>query len=745
MLSWLRRHSLSSKIVAWSFIPTVIILSIVALVSIDAYQRGAEDLVMQRNRELTRLQAAQVATEMADYAAALTTVARTIDVYEGTPARQRAALKQAADRLSVFDAGAIILDSYGVVTAAEPERSELGGQDWSAQACFRRMVREAVACWSDVTRDGAGNRQVIGLAVPISGPRGEFVGAMIGMMYVQAGGAGQLYLRLNSLFTGSAHTAYLVDGAGFVFYHSDARSIGEDFAHLEGVRAVMNGRVGALRTRDVAGRDIVSAFSPVPGTTWGLVTEESWRELMQPSQGYRQFLFVLLGLGVAIPSLLVLFGVQRIARPIADLIVAARAAANGSFGYTIKANTGDEIEELARQFNVMSAELAQSYANLEQRVADRTRELATLNAISTVVSGTLDLQSILHEALRETLQAAGLHCGIAYRLDEDGYLQSMAQQGLSDEFAERTERLPLSLVVGAPTTPGTQPAVWALASLPDEELKRSIAAEGIDYVVAVPLTAKGKLVGALVIGDRAAHELSDEEHALLDGIGLQVGMAVENARLYQHAEAAAIVAERQRLARELHDAVTQTLFSASLIADVLPRLWQRNPAEAARRLAELRELTRGALAEMRTLLHELRPASLTEMPLPDLLRQLAEATTGRSRIPVEVSSEMQCTLAPNVQVALYRIAQEALNNVAKHSGASHVQVTLRCHPGEDERSGRIDLVIEDNGCGFRADERPPTGHLGLGIMEERAVGVGARVQIDSSPGNGTRVTVTWPG
>ena len=121
-----------------------------------------------------------------------------------------------------------------------------------------------------------------------------------------------------------------------------------------------------------------------------------------------------------------------------------------------------------------------------------------------------------------------------------------------------------------------------------------------------------------------------------------------------------MAAERTRLARELHDAVTQTLFSTSLIAEVLPKIWQRDPKEGMNRAGELRELTRGALAEMRTLLLELRPTALLEAKLGDLLHQLADAVTGRARIPVSVSVDGEGTLPADAQIALYRFAQEAL-------------------------------------------------------------------------------------
>ena len=206
--------------------------------------------------------------------------------------------------------------------------------------------------------------------------------------------------------------------------------------------------------------------------------------------------------------------------------------------------------------------------------------------------------------------------------------------------------------------------------------------------------------------------------------------------LAQKAADEAVAADRNRLARDLHDAVTQTLFSASLIAEVLPQIWETNPGEAFKRLAELRELTRGALAEMRTLLLELRPSALTDSALPDLLRQLTEAARGRARLPVTLTVDGECCLPSEVQVAFYRIAQEALNNIAKYAKASQVSLDLRMQPDQTR------LTIMDNGAGFDLTRVPPN-HLGLRIMRERAEAIGARFSIYSEPGEGTQVTAIW--
>jgi signal transduction histidine kinase len=259
----------------------------------------------------------------------------------------------------------------------------------------------------------------------------------------------------------------------------------------------------------------------------------------------------------------------------------------------------------------------------------------------------------------------------------------------------------------------------------------------LKMAVSVPLTAKGRVLGAINLGSRTVQDLTSEQLALLAAVGQQTGVAMENARLYEQAEESAVAAERNRLARDLHDAVTQTLFSASMIADVLPRIWDRNPEEGHRRLEELRQLTRGALAEMRTLLVELRPTALTEAELGELLRQLGEAVTGRARIPVTTAVEGACTFPPDVKVALYRITQEALNNAIKHAGASQIEVSLHCH-----LEGAM-LTVRDDGRGFNP-AAVSSDHLGLGIMAERAEAVGATFGIDTEIGRGTEIRVEWP-
>ena len=229
------------------------------------------------------------------------------------------------------------------------------------------------------------------------------------------------------------------------------------------------------------------------------------------------------------------------------------------------------------------------------------------------------------------------------------------------------------------------------------------------------------------------HELSESNLRLVNEIEQR-----QNAEEALAAKAAeeAITSERTRLARDLHDAVTQTLFSASLIAEVLPDMWDMDEAEARKSTEELRQLTRGALAEMRTLLLELRPAALTQARFADLIKQLSEALIGRARLPINLDVAGNYEMPPEVKVAFYRIAQESLNNVVKYARATKVEIKLRLE------CCNVSMEIKDNGTGFDPSAVKATS-LGMRIMRERADAIHAHLDLASSPGQGTVVSLHW--
>ena len=269
--------------------------------------------------------------------------------------------------------------------------------------------------------------------------------------------------------------------------------------------------------------------------------------------------------------------------------------------------------------------------------------------------------------------------------------------------------------------------------------------EGIRSFMLVPIEVGGEVFGVFSADYLEPRSFGSDERRLFVALAQRAALAIDTAQLYEHQKEAVVLEERNRLARDLHDAVTQTLFSASLIAEALPTSWNKDQSTGKQLLQELQLLTRGALAEMRTLLLELRPAALLETNLGDLMRQLAEAATGSEGIPVAINIKGEiCKLPPNVHIALYRIAQEALNNITKHAGANQASVSLSCEQHPSLAEIKIQLGISDDGRGFDINT-VSADRMGLCNMRERAQNIDAALTIQSKPGRGTEVIVIWEG
>ena len=269
----------------------------------------------------------------------------------------------------------------------------------------------------------------------------------------------------------------------------------------------------------------------------------------------------------------------------------------------------------------------------------------------------------------------------------------------------------------------------------------------VQSVVLVPIELDSTVLGLLGLGlNHPAEALTAEEKFLLGRMGTDLAAVADYARLNEAAMLLAAADERNRLARDLHDSVTQVLFSATLVAEVLPKIWQKDPERAMKSLDNLRRLTYSGLAELRTMLLELRPSAVLNTPLSELLAQLTEAITSRASLSFQLFLEQSPPLPEAVHAAFYRIAQESLNNVVKHAQAGHVTVSLNSTKIEADGADRYQVTLEvrDNGVGYVSKQERP-GHLGIGIMHERAVAVGANLSLESQPGEGTCVTLAWCG
>jgi len=382
--------------------------------------------------------------------------------------------------------------------------------------------------------------------------------------------------------------------------------------------------------------------------------------------------------------------------------------------------------------------------SLHERVETRTHEQSTLLEISYTLASTLELQpGLILDQLRMIIKYT--HGGL-FALDGSS-LVTLAVRGTN----QPEQSLPIRIHLTAPEILvalfnrhqpiriadvwGDDPSAQFLRSLLEDE--SALLLEGMQSWMWVPLAVRGRIIGGVGMAHEKRNYFTTHHADLALSVANQAAITMINAELYEHAQELAVLEERQRLARNLHDAVNQSLFSAGLIAEVLPRLWDRDQEDARQSLEDLRRLMRGAMAEMRALLAELRPSTITDSSLSDLLRQLGNAFLGRTNILIVFSIEGEFFLPAEVQVTFYRVCQETLNNIAKHAKASRAEIELK------QEGTSIKLRIGDNGQGYDLSGSTPPGHYGLSMMRERAEAVGALLSIKSQPGQGTELTIQW--
>jgi PAS domain S-box-containing protein len=398
------------------------------------------------------------------------------------------------------------------------------------------------------------------------------------------------------------------------------------------------------------------------------------------------------------------------------------------------------IEEDLRQA-YEAAERAHMAEGERRKEAERRQRVAeSLGDVITALNSNQSLEQVLDLIVMQARKLLASDGVAVYRLDDER----------GEYHIESTTGLPAAYTAEMAPSPGYTAMQQAVATrqpvlVPDvaafhPEVDDRAAPTSWDAkyraLLAVPILVEDETYGAMLLYFADLHPFSDEERNLASLYAEQVALAIDNARLRAEAMEVAAVRERSRLARDLHDAVTQTIYSATLVAEALPKVWERDPAEGLRNLYKLRQLVRGALAEMRTLLFELRPTALITADLGELIMQLGDALTGRTRIPVEVDVKGDADIPEEVKIAMYRITQEAFNNVEKHASAQQVRILLDYSPQY------LRLEINDNGRGF-----DPTAvksdRMGLRIMQERAQGIGATLEVESQAGKGTRISVIW--
>ena len=274
--------SLRAKAILWIIVPTGLILTAVAFIVLFEYERVSREVVEERDTELARVSAARLAEGFVQYSRILQDFAARANVRSLIPARLDAAVQVAENPLSVFDAGVVVFDSQGTSLWSGPASAGGAGANISAPHEFDQVRTTLRPAFSNVFRDSVSGDDVILLGVPIVASGNEFKGMLAGLFTIRFSLIGATYAEVLEFKAGRTGFAYLVDGAGRVIYHQDGSLVGSSLSAVEPVSRVIQGNTGAIVTQGPGGEEVISGFAPVPGTEWGLITQERWETVVGP-------------------------------------------------------------------------------------------------------------------------------------------------------------------------------------------------------------------------------------------------------------------------------------------------------------------------------------------------------------------------------------------------------------------------------------------------------------------------------
>ena len=416
---------------------------------------------------------------------------------------------------------------------------------------------------------------------------------------------------------------------------------------------------------------------------------------------------------------------------------------HGSFRVDLQGMRAGAVDYLDKTtLKPTTLERAIRYATQNQQMLERERKQRTITEAlldtALALNSTFELEEVL-ERIISNMQGVIPHDASNILLIDDETIGLVRSHGYLDEQVARVDELLKNKVADIPNYQQMFQSRKPMIIDDVTASKEWISIKGslpIKSYLGIPIIIQDEVIGFLNFDGHQPYMFTEEHAHYAQIFAQQAAQAIRNTRAFQQAQILAATQERQRLARELHDAVSQTLFSASVIAQTLPRLIEHNPEEVLNGLQDLNRLNRGALAEMRTLLVELRPQALVETDLPTLLRNLVNAFNSRAQAKVESRINYAETLPEDVHIAFYRIAQEALNNVQKYAQADHVTIDMI------QNNGHLELRIVDNGIGFDTKAVQP-GHYGLEIMQERAAAINGQWTINSTIGQGTAIQLKW--
>ncbi len=392
---------------------------------------------------------------------------------------------------------------------------------------------------------------------------------------------------------------------------------------------------------------------------------------------------------------------------------------------------------------IQNARLYQATLDHSRELQERNRELAAVNAVAAAISEHLDLNTVMTEALDHVLAVSDAEVGEIFLLDEasEDMVLALHRGSFPDAFQtirrfRRGEGFPGQVALTG------QPLVSTDLANDMRYLRREVIRAGFNSYACIPLFAKGKVVGTLDLAARNTNVFDQSSLTLLEGIGHQIGVAVENARLYKQVTQLAVLEERQRIGMDLHDGVIQSIYAVGLTLEYVNALLADDDLlSATDRLKQAIDALNATIRDIRSYILDLRPRRFEGDDLISGLKRLLGEFKANTLMTIDLNADADAdkALVPEARLALFHIAQEALSNAAKHSRASRMEVRL-INDGHE-----VLLSLRDNGRGFQPEKvERRVGH-GLVNMEDRAIAMGGRFTVGAGiNGRGTEVCVRIP-
>lgn len=503
--------------------------------------------------------------------------------------------------------------------------------------------------------------------------------------------------------------------------------------------------------KDVFGESVIGSYRWIPDLQTVLSVEQDSSEALRAVSATTDINLVIALASVVIAVIASLFMTRSIADPIIHLSNTAAQIANGDLERTAEVENDDEVGALARAFNSMTSQLRDLINSLERRIAERTSALQKANValerralqmetsaqVGREITSILEIDVLLNRVVELIREAFGYYHVQIFLLDEDS-----KQLFLRACSGNRNIQYPRLSV--------TEKSVNSKVAQTGEPMLVNDTSQNVDFLfdsqlretrseLVVPLRLGVQVIGTLDVHNSKVDAYSTEDILLIQSLADQIVVAIENAHLYDQSRELAVLEERNRLARELHDSVTQALYSLVLLSEG----WRRTIHSTGSSMSEeylnrIGEISHQALKEMRMLIHELRPPALEQEGLVGALQKRFDAVEKRVGIEARVVMEDFIELPGPIEEGLYRIALEALNNSLKHAEGTCETVRI-CVEG-----GMVVLEVIDNGRGFDPEHIEQSGGMGLAGMRERMRQLGGTLAIISSKEKGTIVKASVP-